>query len=180
MKLPARISSLDVQAHEIAALILITAAALFHVFVGRPAEERLSSLEQALNQYAASSQPQPPNENVRNTAEKLAAFHAFFDRKVTYSEWLARFYAIAAKSGIDTRRAEYRRIAHASAPLVLYEVALPVSGEYTKVRAFAEAVLTAIPVVSLDRITMSRKQAGESIIEADLKFTFYVPAGAAR
>jgi len=163
---------------EAAALILLAASAIFYASVLRPSEERLAQLERALGQRAAASQGLLVNGGQKDTAAKLAAFYAFFDRGLTYTDWLTRFYDIAARTGVQVLQAQYTRTARPDVPLVLYDVTLPVSGDYRNVRAFAEGVLSAIPVAALDHISFRRKEPGQDVIDADLKFTFYIPVSA--
>jgi hypothetical protein len=166
---------------EWAALAVIAATAMFYVMVARPAETRVADADRALRSRSAASDIVSVSDSRRNTAEKLAAFYAFFDRGMTYTDWLARFYDVAERTGVQARQAEYTRTARADVPLVLYEVSLPVSADYLKVRAFTEAVLKTIPVVSLDRVAFRRKEGAEGEVDADLRFTFYLPAtGAAK
>jgi hypothetical protein len=172
-------SALALRPYEIAALAVIAATACFYMLVARPADARLAQIEQALRSRAAASQIVSVSDAHRNTAEKLAAFYAFFDRGMTYTDWLARFYDLAERTGVQARQAEYTRTPRSDVPLVVYEVSLPVSADYLKVRAFTEAVLKAIPVVSLDRVSFRRKEGAEGDVDADLRFTFYLPATSA-
>jgi hypothetical protein len=172
-------SLLTLRPAEVTALAVLLVTAIVYVWVLNPAEDNLSRLERALAQRAAASPVMPANDGPKDAAAKLAAFYAFFDRNLTYNDWLARFYEIAERTGVQTSQAEYRRTRRADVPLALHEVSLPVSGDYGKVRAFVEGVLGTIPVASLDYISFRRRQPNEDPVDAELKFTFYIPASGA-
>jgi hypothetical protein len=161
----------------IAALLLLGVSSVFYASVLRPAEERLRALEEAI----AKRKPAPALLSVghqsapADPAAKLGAFYAFFDKGNTFTDWLARLYAVADRAGVELRQGDYRRVAPAEVPLVLEEVTLPVTGEYVKIRAFAEGVLSTVPVSSLDHVSLRRQRTNLSLIEAELKFTFYLP-----
>lgn len=164
-----------------AALLLLIAAAVFHVTVGRPAEQHLEAVEQALRQRAARSPIVPVKAAAAaDTAQRLAQFYAFFDQKLTFTDWLARFYDLAQRSGVEPQSVEYHRVPREDVPLVLYEVSVPVTGDYGRIRAFSEYVLNALPVVSLDQATFKRQRPNQELVEAELRFTFYLPAGGVR
>lgn len=162
---------------ELAALLLLVATTVFYMSVLRPAEDRLQALEDAIakrkqaSPLIAVSYAGAPTD----PAAKLGAFYAFFDKGNTFTDWLARLHAVAERTGVELKQGEYRRIEPADVPLVLQEMTLPVSGDYLRIRALAEGVLGAIPVASLDHVTFRRQRANSNVIEAELKFTFYLP-----
>lgn len=157
------------------AMILLGATAVFHGYALEPAEERLESLERSIKERAPKATTQPARPTAQaEVAGRLEQFYAFFDGELTYVDWLARFYAAASVTGIAAPRAEYRSVEPAGVPLVLHEVSIPVTGDYARIRTFAESVLNNVPVASLDQITFRRAAAGDAEVEANLRFTFYL------
>lgn len=163
---------------ETIALTMLAATTFFYVSVLAPAEERLRGIEGAIAKrrpapelLTVSSQPGPTE-----PAAKLRAFYAFFDKGTPITEWLARLYAAAERAGVELKLADYRRIEPPDVPLLLQEVSLPVTGDYARIRAFTERVLGAVPVASLDHVSFRRPRVNVSQIEAELKFTLYLPA----
>lgn len=162
---------------ELIALLLLGATTVFYVSVLKPAEDRLREIEDTIakrkpaSALLAVSYQRAPTEPVA----KLGAFYAFFDKGKSFTDWLALLYAVAERAGVELKLGDYRRIEPADVPLVLQEVTLPVTGDYIRIRALAEGVLGAIPVVSLDHVALRRQRANVSLIEAELKFTFYLP-----
>jgi hypothetical protein len=161
----------------IIALLLLGATTVFYVSVLEPAEKRLHVLEEAVAKRKAASAPLSVGyqRTADNPAAKLGAFYAFFDKGNTLTDWLARLYAVADRAGVELRQGDYRRVEPADVPLVLQEVTLPVTGEYARIRTFAEGVLGTVPVSSLDHVSLRRQRTNVSLVEAELKFTFYLP-----
>lgn len=162
----------------VAAVVVFAIAATFHVYAVRPAEQRLERLQISLDKRAAKAAGAARPSRLAPQAEvagKLGQFYAFFDGELTYVDWLARFYDVAQQTQVPIQRVEYRTVEPAGIPLVLHEVSVPVTADYARVRAFSEGVLTAIPVASLDQITFKRQRANQAEVEADLRFSFYLP-----
>ncbi|HSC05408.1 MAG TPA: hypothetical protein VLD59_01125 [Steroidobacteraceae bacterium] len=159
------------------ALAMLAATAFFYMSMLAPAEERLRGLEDTI----AKRRPAPELLTVSyqtgptEPAAKLRAFYAFFDKGTPSTEWLARLYAAAERAGVELKLADYRRVEPADVPLLLQEVTLPVTGDYARVRAFAEGVLGTVPVASLDHVSLRRPRVNVNQIEAELKFTIHLP-----
>ena len=58
-----------------------------------------------------------------------------------------------------------------------YNVSFPVTGPYQQVRQFIDAVLTALPAVSISELNIERKSVGDGRVEARLQLTFYTRSG---
>jgi hypothetical protein len=165
---------------QLAGLALLVTTGVFHVAVSRPAEQRLAALEQTLRERAVTIPFMPVQAGARDTAQRLASFYAFFDQKLTFTDWLARFFDLAERAGVEPQAVEYRRAPREDVPLVLYEVSVPISGDYGKIRSFTEGVLNALPIVSLDHASFRRQRPNQEIVDAELRFTFYLPASPTR
>jgi hypothetical protein len=154
------------------ALALLCGAAIFQVAVLDPAAERLRTLEA---RWAAITTPAPLSLETSRTspAEKLGAFYAHFQRDLKLSDWLARFHDVADRAGVRITQVEYRLLEDRDAPLRRMEIVLPLTGDYGRIRAFAEGVLTAIPIASLDHIAFRRSAPAQGDVEAELKFTLH-------
>ena len=55
-----------------------------------------------------------------------------------------------------------------------YEVALPLRGNYARIRAFLENALIEIPVLSLDHVSFRRKSPGDGAVEAEVRLTLHL------
>ena len=165
----------ELGAAGIAGLALLGAALAFLALALQPLEERAARLERRLEQLRPRT-PAPRPGVLRagaSPAAQLAAFYAFLDRGREPPEWLARLHALARAAGLGLPAAEYR-LHGTGTPLERYEIALPVSGSYGELRAFLEAALAEIPVLSLDGVSFTRERADEPRVRAELRFTLHL------
>lgn len=160
----------------VAALALLAADLAFLALALQPLEERAARLERRLERVAPPRAPAPRGALVRAgaaPAAQLAAFYAYLERGPSPPEWLARLHAIAADAGLALPSAEYRLLGTGT-PLERYEIALPVTGTYAELRAFLEAALAGIPVLSLDAVSFTRQRADAPRVRAELKLTLHL------
>jgi len=156
------------------ALFLLAATAVFFQAAVRPLEaqgERLDrSIERATKQIRSTD---PSLIRTASPSAKLAAFYRFFEREEATTDWLAKLYAIAEKSGVTLRMAEYQLV-KGPGKLDRYEISLPLTGDYAQVRAFLENALLEIPVLSLDQLSFRRKRTNDPAVETSVRLTLHV------
>lgn len=150
-------------------LALIAVALTAETAVRQPLAERVQAIEARGGQAErAGSRPSMA------PGTDLARFYAHFRREEGVNDWLAVLYHAAEQSGVDLGVAEYRLAPNPVLALSAYEISMPLSGDYGKLRAFSEAVLNSIPVASLDALRFARKRAGSTQVEAQMRLTLYV------
>jgi hypothetical protein len=155
-----------------AALALLALTAVFYQAALSPLEAQRESLERSAD--GARRRHSDPNfVRTASASSKLSAFYRFFEREESTTDWLAKLYAIADKSGVSLQRAEYR-LTRGPGRLDRYEIALPLSGDYGQIRAFLENALIEIPVLSLDQVNFRRKRADDLTVDTDVRFTLHV------
>jgi hypothetical protein len=162
----------ELGAAGVAGLALLGAAFAFLALVLQPLEEHGARLERRLERLA----PPPPRGVLRTgaaPAAQLAAFYGFLERGREPPDWLARLHALARAAGLALPAAEYRLHATGT-PLDRYEIVLPVSGTYAELRAFLEAALGEIPVLSLDGVSFTRERAEQARVRAELRLTLHL------
>jgi hypothetical protein len=76
-----------------------------------------------------------------------------------------------AKLTLDTGK--YEAQATKAGDITRYRVSFPVTGPYLQVRQFVDAVLVALPAVSISELNIERKTIGDGQVEARLRLTFY-------
>lgn len=158
----------------IAALALLVLTALFHLAAIKPLESRLQRLDDELNRLPVRATPdgfKRVNSDVRE--ERIAAFYSYFDRREHVDDWLAKLYAVATAAGLELKSGDYR-LSESQQRIERYQISLPVTGSYTQIRAFLEAALAEIPVLSLDHAGFRRKAANEGRIEAEIVLTVHL------
>jgi len=136
--------------------------------------------ERELADKRLASERRKANLPVRNTADpraaELEAFYALFPPVERLGGELERLYGLARASGLELLQGEYR-VEHRAAGLVFYRVTLPVRGTYRQVRGFASAVLTRMPVASIDGLRFERKKPGDALLDAQLRLTIHFRPG---
>ena len=61
--------------------------------------------------------------------------------------------------------------------LLRYQITLPVKGSYISIRGFLRRVLNDIPSASLDGISLQRQNAGDEILEAQIRLSLFHGGG---
>jgi hypothetical protein len=105
-------------------------------------------------------------------AEQLERFYALFPPVERLGGELERLYGLARASGLELLQGEYR-VEKRPAGLIAYRVTLPVRGSYSQVRGFAGAVLTKMPVASIDGLRFERKKAADAQLDAQFRITVH-------
>ncbi len=157
-------------------LALCAAALALHGLAVQPLQERIEALQAQRNAprdgalerlgdaLAADAEPQA----------QLASFHAFFAREDSLTDRLAQVHAAARGLGLEMKRADYRLNSRADHRLDRYQMIVPIQGHYTTIRSFVTTVLREQPTLALEQIVFQRKGIGESAVDAQVSFTFYL------
>ena len=104
--------------------------------------------------------------------QQLERFYTLFPPVEHLGGELDRLYGLARSSGLDLLQGEYR-VEKRAAGLTAYRITLPVHGSYAQVRGFAAAVLTKMPIASIDGLRFERKKSGDALLDAQLRITIY-------
>jgi hypothetical protein len=142
----------------------------FYLSTLRPAEEELRSKRFPVESPLARAAVMPVSADSR--ALRLEHFYTLFPPVERLGSELDRLYALARSSGLDLLQGEYR-VEKRPAGLVAYRITLPVRGSYSQVRGFAGAVLTKMPIASIDGLRFERKKSGDAQLDAQLRLTIY-------
>jgi hypothetical protein len=83
----------------------------------------------------------------------------------------------AAKAGAFTlSNGEYRMARQGSGPLMRYQITVPLRTDYPHVRAWLVQVLSQLPNVALDEISLRRDDAAAPMLDAKLRLTLFMRA----
>ena len=104
--------------------------------------------------------------------QQIGEFVAAFPLLARSSDDLDEVFRSATRHHVQLLKGEYQLKHDAQAPLSNYTVTLPVHSEYGAVKDFAADVLRALPNASLDELRMSRADAGSTVLESVVRFTF--------
>lgn len=150
-------------------LAVLLSCAAFYAATLRPAERELAAAR-ATPGSASSRHLIPVALDARS--EDLRRFHALFPPAENLASELERLFALARASGLELPQGEYRIERRPAGPIA-YRVALPVRGSYVQIRAFVGAVLTGVPVASVDALRFERKKSAGALLDAQLRLTLH-------
>lgn len=157
----------------IVSLTMVAASILFLFFVLKPLEARDRALEEQVTSSSERAQSQAVRAPASTPAAKVAAFHEFLKSGKQTTDWLERLYSAAQRAGVEMHSAEYR-MQSTGTRIQRYEIKLPLRARYAQIRAFVDAALADIPMLSLDDIRFKRERAADSVVEADLRLTLHL------
>ena len=159
----------------VVAVVVFGGALMVHAALLWPLRESSAALQndiarvEALRNSAAAVGPSEP----ASPAEQLAQFYRFFPAPIRASDDLARLHEVAISQELQIDQASYRMVRDRGGKLSLYEISLPVRGEYTQLRKFISQAAMELPHLALDGITFQRQQAGDALLESQIKFTLF-------
>jgi len=159
-----------------AAVLLLAAAVALAVLVPRRAE--LARAHQAALVAAAHPAPAvaaspPPSAN-----DNLDLFYRSLGERRYAEQQVRTLFGLADEAGLTLAQGEYRSAYDQNARLYTYQVVLPVKGSYQAVWDFALGALRAIPFASLDDVSFRRDTIGDVNVDARVRLTLYLAAGA--
>lgn len=154
----------------LAASLLFYGVAIFPMARESAALEREIAATDARRHAPGGEATQPPADPVR----QLADFYRFFPKSSQASDDLAKLHAVAAKHQVRLEQGTYRLSRDKAGKLSLYEIALPVRGDYPQLRKFMSQALADIPHLSLDSVTFQRQKSGDTTLESQIKFTLFL------
>jgi hypothetical protein len=156
-------------------LALLLGSGLFYWFVicsGEAELKQLRNQESMLRSRLQRAQSIPAAD--RGPAEQLETFYSHFPDKRGVPVALKKIYAAADRHNLQLAKGEYRLIKERDAKLARYQITLPITGSYSRMRGFAAEVLRELPFASLDDISMERDAIANPQVEARVRFTLYL------
>ncbi|TFZ05375.1 hypothetical protein EZ313_01495 [Ramlibacter henchirensis] len=158
-----------------AGLAMLLAAVLLHFGGARPvlSEVEASRLKLAtLREQLGAGGHRFGEPIAKSVPEQLRAFREFLPRSESLPRWLDALHASARGTGVAIRSGEYR-LERQEGGLLRYHVTLPVTGNYTQLRQFVNAVLQDVPAASLDDVQLRREAGAADRLEARLRFSIH-------
>lgn len=161
---------------RVVGLGLLALCLAFYLTALRPAQARLDHLQS--NMLSLHEQIRNAAKTLRvdssEPAEQLVTYYRFFPAQTTAPAWLDKIYKAARNQNLRLDRADYRPTRDKAGKLVRYQITMPVKGNYLQLRKFLAAVLTDVPIASLDHISFERQKIGDEVIEAKVRLTLYL------
>jgi Tfp pilus assembly protein PilO len=163
----------DLGALGLLSLLVLALTVAFSIAYVRPLEARKAQLEREADTRQRRAGGDFIRVASRNPSHQMDDFYRFFERGQRTDEWLAKLYGIGTAAGLQLRAGTYR-LDETRQRFDRYQVQLPVRGSYAQIRAFLEASLAEIPVMSLDQVSFRRKAANETAVEAEIVLTLHL------
>lgn len=152
------------------------ACAAFYASTLAPLQEALAAQRVALERLRVRTPYQPVAADGRRR-DALVRFYSLFPPPEALTGEVERLHRLARGAGLELTQGEYR-LERRPAGLWAYRATLPVRGTYPALREFTAAVLTDMPIASIEALRFERKVAAEVELEAQLRITLHVrPAG---
>jgi hypothetical protein len=101
-------------------------------------------------------------------------FAAAFPAAEARQTRVAALLELAVHHALALKRGEFQLERDKATGLERYSVTMPLSGSYLQLRAFVEEALANDAALSLDHLRLRRATASAGIVEADLKWSFYM------
>ena len=157
-------------------LALLALCLAFYLSALRPTQVRLDQLRANMASLHEKLQntTKAMHANQDTPAEQLATYYKFFPAQSSTPVWLDKIYKAARDQNIRLEQGEYRANREKAGKLIRYQITMPVKGTYLQLRKFLAAVLTEIPIASLDHISFERQKIGDEAIDAKIKLTLYL------
>jgi len=138
--------------------------------------ERLRGLNEEVAALSARLGQRGTGNPVGSGRSQLSNFYAFFPLIEDVPELLGRIHQAALQNQLLLNKGEYKLSREADFRLARYEVTLPLSGDYSRVRGFVNGVLQAVPSAALDELTLKRESVDQSELEARVRFSLFLGA----
>ena len=155
----------------VAGLGLLAAACAFCASVVIPLDARVAELkaQMALPNKAGNEAVRPPD-----PAADLDAFYRSFPGDDVLTDLLAKMHGIGDEHGLALQQAEYHAADERGQRLGQYRITVPAIATYPQLKHFLAALLSEMPNVSLDQISLQRRAVANGLIDVQMQFTLYL------
>lgn len=159
----------------LAGVVLLLAGAVYGLGWIMPASQHRDQVrERAVRAAAQLNRPPDQGAVQQNTEPSERTIYQRLTAEDAVSTSIERIYAAAAAEQIALDRGEYAHTAVANTRLARYQIVLPVKADYGRIRRFMATALTDVPGLTLDDLSLQRKNIGEAEVEARVQFSLYL------
>jgi hypothetical protein len=152
----------------LASLTLVAAVMAFHATVLGPMSAASAELAER-----ARRTPRAEGQAAGSAVDKVGAVYDFLRKDESTTDWLAKLHAIGAASRVQLRSANYRSV-RSDGLIQRYEMVVPVSGSYPQIRDFLRRSLAEIPVMSIDQVTLQRRNRNDAVLQGEIRMTLHM------
>lgn len=101
----------------------------------------------------------------------LNIFYNIMPDEATTEQSISAIFDAAFESDMIVQQANYKKTPIKDTTIVQYQIEMPVTGTYPNISKFINRVLTEHPTAMLDSLKMSRQDAVDRELDAELHFT---------
>jgi len=168
-----RLRTVDVICYGLGLLSLLAAGGWYWL-----ADHRKMQVTQAQGEWLAQTRRIASHAPIRLTAEHdpSASLQAVLEAAKDRNSTLHSLFKLAESSSLKLDQGAYRTSLTQAAAFRVFEVALPLHGDYPAVRDFCNAVLREHENAALDELSVKKEQVAAYQAEVLLKLRFYLPA----
>lgn len=160
------------------ALVLVLGAGvlLYDALTMRAARRQLDQAAAALKSAPVSVEDRPSS--VTADQQRLNAFRQVLVAAQDSSEEVRRLVGLTQPE-LAWQRAQFQHSEDSALGTVQLQIAVPVKGEYRQMRKAVDRALLDMPNLSLDHVALQRRQASDSQLEAQLRFSLWLHGASA-
>lgn len=158
------------------AALLAVAAAAIHMAALAPTRAAVADAREQLAHTAEAGASRPAPAAPRNEAQQLQAARDVLPAASEATAQIGQLEALARSQQIALTQADYAQRTHAAIGMVQLQVTQPIKAGYPQVRRYIEAVLRAMPNVSLDQVVARRDNVAQSQLEVRLRWSMWLRA----
>lgn len=155
--------------------LMVIATALicivFVFFAWLPARESFNALKVVKNHTSEHVAPM-----VLTPAERLQKFAGLFPKRMERAAQIQSIMSKAKALDLIVDNVSYKTDQQANALLSNTHVDFTINSTYPEMRTFLNSVLTDMPFVSLDQLTISREDIASDVIEVRMRLTLHLVA----
>jgi hypothetical protein len=167
------------------AIGLVPVVALFQLKVVLPLRDNMTELRAEAEHLRSRVVTRQAVAESQDPGAQLREFYRFFPEGSAttngdaMTDVLARIYEAATQEGVLLEHGEYQLSPIKEGRLSRYDVTLPISGPYPKLRRFIAKVLRDNPSLALDGVSFGRQAAADIGVSAQVRMTLYMRAESA-
>jgi hypothetical protein len=157
-----------------AGLGLLIAAAAFSAGVTLPLDARVAELKAQMSAPARERSDAAPAPRASDPAADLDAFYRSFPNDDELTDLLAKLHGIGDRHGLALQQADYRAGDERGQRLGQYRISVPAITTYPQLKHFLAALLTEMPNLSLDQLSLQRHAVVDARVDVQMQFTLYL------
>jgi len=163
-------------AWPLGAMTLALAVCVYLAFVP-PADAALRAARLDLAQ-ATAQRTRTPGAGSHEQQQDVRALQAVLRHSPSADELVRKMVALSQVEQIALTQSDYQQELRPATQVTQVRVTQPVRASYPQLRRYIESVLRTFPNASLDQVAARRDSVGQSQLEARLRWSFWIQAGA--